>query len=87
MNCEYCDRDNILKAYCYFSKHQEQFLYVWEEEFNLDAFAKYAVYAQLSWKTRVKCKNNAQVAENWSVMLPVLIKALRESKLSEPLQQ
>jgi hypothetical protein len=77
MNCEYCDRDNILKAYCYFSKHQEQFLYVWEEEFNLDAFAKYAVYAQLSWKTRVK----------WSVMLPVLIKALRESKLSEPLQQ
>lgn len=87
MGCEYCDRNNVLKAYCYFLRHPGCFLYTWKKELSLETFAEYAVSAQLSWKTRVSCQHNAQVAEKWKEMLPVLTKALREAKLSEPTEK
>jgi hypothetical protein len=80
MNCENCNRDNVIKAYCYFSRRQEAFLQMYGKAFTLENFASFAVKMELKWHTRVHCNLLTQetVKSYWDLLKPYLVSVLHE---------
>jgi hypothetical protein len=86
MDCSSCDRNNVLKAYCYFSSRQEYFYDMRGEVFSTETFASYAVEVDLSWRYSVTCTNSL-LKPYWNILEPFLKEALRVYKDSESLQE
>lgn len=82
MNCESCERDNVVRAYCFFKKRVVLFEYIYGEAFTVESFATFAIEMQLTWRYDISCEGmpNLQAHEYWSDIFPELKKALRESK-------
>ena len=80
MNCLDCNRDNVIKAYCYFSKHEKEFKEVTGNIFSTDSFAVYAVDAELKWKYNVCCNNNTNLTYYWKVIKPFLEQSISFKK-------
>jgi hypothetical protein len=87
MSCETCDRNNVIKAYCYFSQRPVLFEEVTGEPFSVEAFSAYAIEVNLSWKI-VPCylSLRSEITLYWDILYKPLKKALQESQLGEPLQ-
>jgi len=86
VDCEFCNRDNVIKAYCYWSNRPISFLLLFDEEFTVDSFAAYAIDARLSWKL-AECNGLSIVKarEVWCLILPSLKEALQEALILEGL--
>jgi hypothetical protein len=81
MHCEYCDRSNVLRAYCYFKSRPTAFSFITAKEFTLESFAEYAIANELHWKIALcETMGYAKAGEFWEILKPVLTKALQESK-------
>lgn len=85
MTCEGCDRNNLLKAYCYFSNRPELFKFITGNDFNVISFATFATEMQLSMKTSFTCYRTVRMDSKvlWAALEEAMIKALREYNLSK----
>ena len=83
MICENCDRNNVVKAYCYYSKNVEYFEYVSKRKFSIETFAVVAVDTLLAWSVASFCIHlgRQESVKIWISLKPHLILALKEKSL------
>lgn len=81
-NCDYCDRNNVVRAYCYYRSRPEFFRFVTGRSFSVKAFAEYAVEVELRWRISL-CENMTRngAREFWIVLEPALRLALQEANV------
>ena len=84
MDCSNCDRNNVVKAYCYFSNRQDYFTDIRGEAFSTESFAVYAIEVELAWRYSVTCSYSL-LKPYWNILEPFLKEALRASQDSEGL--
>ena len=84
MNCERCDRNNVVMSYCYFKKNEFLFGECSERPFTDRSFAEFAVEYELIWKWAVTCHEltRAQSKFIFDQLKPYLVEALQKSKSS-----
>lgn len=82
MSCESCNRNNVFKAFCYFSRRQEYFKSIREVDFSPESFVLYALEVDLKWQVKTYCSFKLQTEFNmyWEILKPVLIRLLHERK-------
>lgn len=85
MICDNCDRENIIKALCYFSRNPIVFEIAAGESFGIENFVRYAVEMKLRCRLVVTCKylTREQVNRYWSFIEPVLKKILQSERALE----
>jgi hypothetical protein len=84
MNCELCDRNNVVKAYCYFTKRERLFMEITTRSLNYYSFAEFAIEYSLEWKWGVTCAelSRSKAKLLWDKLKPYLVEALQKSKSS-----
>jgi hypothetical protein len=85
MSCEYCDRENIIKSYCYYSHRPEAFLIMAEKQFTLENFVNFALEMQLRCRLVVTCRflRRAEIKTYWSTIEPMMKEILQRPKSLE----
>lgn len=85
MDCQDCDRDNVVKCYCYFSRRKEYFKEITGfAELTFESFAVFAVEMELVWKIPT-CKNipRTELVLYWECLKPHLIATLHRTQDEE----
>jgi hypothetical protein len=84
MNCERCDRDNVVMAYCYYKQREIAYTELVERPFTYRSFAEFAVEHELIWKWSVTCPKltRAKAKFIFDQLKPYLVEALQKSKSS-----
>lgn len=84
MNCERCDRNNVVMAYCYYKHRELAYIELVERPFTYRSFAEFAVANELIWKWAVTCPEmkRSQAKFIFDQLKPYLVEALQKSKSS-----
>jgi hypothetical protein len=83
--CEDCDRDVVVKSFCYFTRNQYLFYDSTGYVFTLENFAVFAVEVQLRWKI-LTCPYvpRAELVFYWNMLRPYLVETYRAHKHGTP---
>ena len=74
MDCEDCDKNNVVRSYCYWSRRKEYFKEITGQELTFKSFAVFAVELQLVWRIPV-CKYvpRTELVMYWKCLEPHLL--------------
>jgi len=85
--CENCDRNNVVRCYCYFSRRPIYFYLVTGKIFTVPAFAVFAVEMELAWSIpRCKLVPRSEHVFYWKMMYPYLVVTLQRHNAGESFQ-
>ena len=82
MKCDNCDRGNVVKAYCYYSHREGEFLLLNNKSFSIESFVIFAMEMNLVWKYGVSCEGmtRGKAREYWNILEPFLLKSFEHQK-------
>ena len=85
INCEDCDRDIVVKSFCYFTRNQYLFYDVTGHTLTLETFAVYAIEVQLRWKI-LTCPYvpRTELVFYWNMLKPFLVEAYQSQRYGTP---
>jgi hypothetical protein len=78
MICDNCDRNNIVRAYCYFSQNTVLFEELRGVRFSYESFSDYALEMQLKCAIDLCCisKSRGELRQYWNALRPYYIEAV-----------
>lgn len=79
MDCSNCDRNNVVRSFCYFTRHPYEYEAATGELITIESFTVFATELELEWRIPV-C---SQVPRNelvfyWKLLEPFLVEALHK---------
>lgn len=75
MKCDNCDRENAVRAYCYYSQNPTSFKVLTGNDLSPETFAEYVIEMQLTWTSRVSCisKHRDEMVSYWKILEPHIL--------------
>jgi hypothetical protein len=84
MDCEDCDKNNVVRSYCYFSRRKEYFKEITGQELTFESFAVFATELQLAWRIPVcPLVPRTELVMYWKCLEPLLLIALHNRLCAE----